>query len=117
MASIQDELFGFIKENFIAGRSDAEIVPDESLIDSGRVRIVGADVRNDDSQGNGVAAFIYHNSDTDPLWSRNIINGASASYNNIDVTVESGNRIYFMVSARGDPEYDTTYWNPTIRYI
>ncbi|MDY6933681.1 MAG: acyl carrier protein [Spirochaetota bacterium] len=35
MASIQDELFGFIKENFIAGRSDAEIVPDESLIDSG----------------------------------------------------------------------------------
>ena len=33
--NIQEELINYLRENFIAGRSDVEIAVDESLIDSG----------------------------------------------------------------------------------
>ncbi len=33
--NVQEELVNYIKENFIAGRSDTEISLDESMIDSG----------------------------------------------------------------------------------
>ena len=33
-ATVSDVIINFIKENFIRGRSTAEIAPDESLIDS-----------------------------------------------------------------------------------
>ncbi len=39
--SVQDELFKFIRENFIAGRSDAEPGFEESLIDSGIIDSTG----------------------------------------------------------------------------
>jgi acyl carrier protein len=35
MSAVQNEIINFIKENFIAGRSSVELVPDQSLIDSG----------------------------------------------------------------------------------
>lgn len=39
--SVADELIGFIRENFIAGRSDAEIGFDDSLIDGGIIDSTG----------------------------------------------------------------------------
>lgn len=41
MANIQDELVSFIQENFIAGRSDIELIPDDSLIESGIIDSTG----------------------------------------------------------------------------
>ncbi len=39
--SVQDELINFIRENFIAGRSDAEIGFEDSLIDGGIIDSTG----------------------------------------------------------------------------
>lgn len=41
MANIQEELKNFIKENFIAGRSETDLAPDDSLIDSGIIDSTG----------------------------------------------------------------------------
>ena len=41
MANIQEDIISFIQENFIAGRSDTELVPDGSLIDSGIIDSTG----------------------------------------------------------------------------
>ncbi|MCP4138487.1 MAG: acyl carrier protein [bacterium] len=41
MATIQDELINFIKENFIAGRSDTEVDIEASLIDTGIIDSTG----------------------------------------------------------------------------
>ncbi len=39
--SVQDELINFIRENFIAGRSDAEIGFEDSLIEGGIIDSTG----------------------------------------------------------------------------
>ena len=41
MVNIQEEVISYIRENFIVGRSDTEIILDESLIDSGIIDSTG----------------------------------------------------------------------------
>jgi len=41
MVAVQDQIINFIKENFIAGRKDVSLGPDESLIESGIIDSTG----------------------------------------------------------------------------
>jgi acyl carrier protein len=41
MESVKDVIINFIKENFIVGRSEIELLPDQSLLESGIIDSTG----------------------------------------------------------------------------
>ncbi|PKL39660.1 MAG: acyl carrier protein [Spirochaetae bacterium HGW-Spirochaetae-1] len=41
MVAVQDQIINFIKENFVAGRKDVSLGPEESLIESGVIDSTG----------------------------------------------------------------------------
>jgi hypothetical protein len=44
------------------------------------------------------------------------IGDREGTYFHLSVKVERGDRIYFQVDARGDPTYDTTYFDPKVNW-
>ncbi len=41
MANVKEDISGYIKENFITGRSETELTPEQSLIESGIIDSTG----------------------------------------------------------------------------
>ena len=80
---------------------------------TGTVTISGQAYDLDPNGGNGVVSRILKGSDE--LWSATIENGDSTGQSfNLEVSVQEGDEIYFKVSALGNTNNDTTYFNPGI---
>lgn len=63
--------------------------------------------------GDGVIVKIFKNNEE--LWSRTVDNGDRREhYFYLEVPVQVGDAIYFRINMRNNPDYDTTYFNPTI---
>jgi hypothetical protein len=89
---------------------------------SGTVSIYGLVKKADIGGGDGVKATISHTNSSHTIG--NGIFARDISYNDaigytIDVSrpVQTGDKLYFGVEAKGNPYYDATFWNPTIVFV
>jgi len=80
---------------------------------AGTVTISGNAHDADPGGGDGVVVSILKGSTE--LWSKTIANGDTKGYDfDLQVPVQVGDAIYFRVAMRGDPGFDSTYFNPSI---
>ena len=84
----------------------------------GTVNIQG-EVKKYNSGGNGVQVKIMKNStQVWPAsgWQDIAYDDLTGVSHDFDVTVETGDSIYFIVNSKSNNSYDWTEWDPTIRY-
>lgn len=82
----------------------------------GTATISGVAYLHETSGTNGVVVSIKKNNDPNTLWGPYTLTTASPSrsHNLTNVSISSGDLLYFTVSNNGDSQSDSTEWNPTI---
>lgn len=82
---------------------------------AGTIQISGTISDGNTTCGNGVMASIMHN--TTMLKQYTLENGGADVSHEFTRPVSAGDKVYFLVNARGDNSCDSTKWNPTIEYF
>jgi len=84
---------------------------------AGRVTITGRVYKADTNKGggDGVSLMVRHNAQT--VWTGRIAGNDSKGIEpKLNLTVAKGDRIRFIVHKYGKIPYDTTHWDPVIKY-
>lgn len=87
----------------------------------GIIHITGTISKKDTSGGDGVQAKILRNREhiwpeTDE-WQYIAYNDTTGTAVDCTLKVNANEKIFFVLDAYGDSEYDSTYWNPTISFV
>lgn len=80
---------------------------------------ISAEVKKYESGGNGVQVKIMKNSTQvwpSSGWQDIAYNDLTGVSHDFDVSVETGDSIYFIVNSKSSNSYDWTIWDPTITY-
>ena len=104
-------------DGMIPGESD-DVVLKWVAAEDGTISIEGT-VKKHESGGNGVQVEIMKNStQVWPAsgWQDIAYNDLTGVSHDFDVTVETGDSIYFIVNSKSNNSYDWTEWDPTITY-
>lgn len=78
------------------------------------IRITGNPRKTDSSAGNGVITSIWKNGTQ--IWASGVTDTTGATHD-LQVTVEAGDLIAFVLDPHGDTSYDKTTWNPVVEEI
>jgi len=81
--------------------------------ENGTIAIKGVAKKRDAELGNGVNVSILKNDEL--LWSR-LVTDFTGSTHNLEVVVNKGDLIRFVVNGNGEISYDATAWNPSVTY-
>jgi len=82
---------------------------------AGRITITGRVYKADKTGGDGVSLLVRHNAQT--VWTGQIAGNDSKGLEpNLTLTVAKDDAIRFIVHKRGQIPYDTTHWDPIIKY-
>ncbi|WP_410514399.1 hypothetical protein PaeBR_08400 [Paenibacillus sp. BR2-3] len=83
---------------------------------SGMIRIAGNVAKYDSSGGDGVSVKIFKNNFK--LWSKSLSYNDTTGYEvGLNIAVNTGDAIYFVVNKNGTIFNDATSWKPVVSYI
>lgn len=78
------------------------------------IRVSGNPRKADSNLGNGVVASIWKNSTQ--VWASGVVNTTGVAHD-MQMTVNEGDTVAFVLGSNGDASYDKTTWNPVIEEI